>query len=625
MLNLLTDIWLGAPARRRLLCLAAACLTGAALAGGCTDPSRSDVAQRPDPPPLFEEIEGQVGLDFVHDPGTPGTWFYPEIMVMGAAFLDYDCDGDLDIYLINCGEPQMSGVARDPARARNRLFRQEADGRFVDVTEQSGLGDEGYGMGVAVGDINNDGFPDVYVTNYGKDALYLNERNGHFRDITDEAGVVHERWSGGACFVDFDRDGWLDLYVANYVDYFPSRKCYGASGRSDYCGPASFEKSVDRLFRNVTGELPRGAAGNSAATDVRFVDVTVSAGIARRAASGLGVVALDFNDDGWQDIYVANDMMANILWINQRDGTFRDEALSRGTAYDSLGRPAANMGVAWSDLNSDQVPDIYVTHMAGEMNALYMSEGTIGYREEAVQAGLAASMHSLTTFGAVLLDIDHDGDDDAVMVHGAMKLPDSAVTIPSYADRDAYWRIFAEPNMIFLNDGQNIFHPHESSRETFSQRREVSRGLCMGDIDNDGDLDLLVANTAAPARLYRNIAAKAGHWLRVRAVEPALGGRDSYGARITVYGGGRRWTRWISPSGSYLSSHDPVAHFGLGPVATVDHIDVRWANGDGETFAGGPVNQLRVLAHGAVAAPAAATAQPSAQGGAEAGPSGAAL
>jgi enediyne biosynthesis protein E4 len=614
---------LGARSRRRRLCLSIF-VAGAVLAGGCSEQIPSRAAQRSDPPPLFEEIQRQVGLDFVHDPGTPGTWFYPEIMVMGAAFLDYDCDGDLDIYLLNCGEPPMSGVARDPARARNRLFRQEAGGRFIDATEQSGLGDEGYSMAVAVGDINNDGFPDVYVANYGKDAVYLNERNGHFREIADEAGVVHERWSGGACFLDYDRDGWLDLYVANYVDYFPSRKCYGASGRPDYCGPASFEKSVDRLFRNVTGELQSRPSGDSAAANVRFVDVTVPAGIARRAASGLGVVALDFNDDGWQDIYVANDMMANILWINQRDGTFRDEALSRGAAYDSLGRPAANMGVACSDLNDDQVPDIYVTHMAGEMNVLYMSEGTIGYREAAVQAGLAASMHSFTTFGAVLLDIDHDGDDDAAMVHGAMKLPDTAVNIPAYADREAYWRIFAEPNMIFLNDGNNVFHAQESSREIFCQRREVSRGLCMGDIDNDGDLDLLVANTAAPVRLYRNVAAKTGSWLRVRAVEPAWGGRDSYGARITVYGGGRRWTRWISPSGSYLSSHDAIAHFGLGSIATIDHIDVRWASGDEETFAGGPVNQLRVLAHGSATAPTAVAAQPSAHPRGEAGPPGAA-
>ncbi len=581
---------------------------GVLFAAGCDRQSGSEPQRVPDLPPLFEEVENQLGMHFVHDPGTPGTWFYPEIMVMGAALLDYDCDGRLDIYLLGCGEPEMSGVRREPAAARNRLFHQESDGRFTDVTDSSGLGNEGYTMGVAVGDVNNDGFPDVYVTNYGRDALYVNERNGHFREITDQAGVVHERWSGGACFLDYDRDGWLDLYVANYLDYFPSRACYGSSGRRDYCGPASFDKSADRLFRNVTGEQPGQGPAHADPAAIRFLDVTVAAGIAKREASGLGVVTLDCNDDGWQDIYVANDMMANILWINQQDGTFRDEALPRGAAYDSLGRPAANMGIAYTDLNADQLPDLYVTHMAGEMNVLYMSDGPIGYREEAMQAGLAAPMHPLTTFGAVFFDLDHDGDDDLAAVHGTMKLPDTAVTIPPFDDQEAYWKIFAEPNMIFLNQGGNHFTLHRSRREAFSARCEVSRAVGAGDIDNDGDLDLLLANTAAPARLYRNVAPKAGNWLRVRAVEPALGGRDAYGARVTVYGDGKRWTRWISPSGSYLGSHDPVAHWGLGPLPAVDRIDVRWADGSEESFAGGPVNRLRVLAHGAATAPVTAAA-----------------
>ncbi len=589
--------------------IAIALAGGILLTQGCRARSGADTEPGSDRPPLFEEVEDSLGLDFVHDPGTPGTWFYPEIMVGGAAFVDYDCDADLDIYLVNCGQPEMSGVRRDPARAQNRLFRQESDGHFRDVTEASGLGDTGYGVGVAIGDLNNDGFPDVYVTNYGKDSLYLNEGNGHFRDITDESGVVEQRWSTGACFVDYDRDGWLDLYVANYLDYFPSRACFGASGRRDYCGPASFDKSVDRLFRNLTGERQGSGSGPSTPTSVRFADVSVAAGIATRECSGLGVVAVDFNDDGWQDIFVANDMMGNNLWINQQDGTFRDEALPRGVAYDVLGRPAANMGIGWSDLNDDQIPDIYVTHMAGEMNVLYLSDGPIGYREVGVQVGLAASMHPLTTFGTAFFDINHDGADDVVAVNGAMKLPDTAVHIPAYSERAAYWKIFSEPNAIFLNTGDGKFQQVVSRKETFSMRVEVSRGLCTGDIDNDGDLDMLLLNTAARARLYRNVADKTGSWLRLRAVEPALGGRDAYGARVTVRSGGKRWTRWISPSGSYLSSHDPIAHFGLGSLATVDRIEVRWPDGSDETFPGGPVNQLRVLAHGSAPESVTATAR----------------
>lgn len=590
------------------------------LGGGCDALSRTastapnGSASTSSVPALFEEIQDQVGLDFVHDPGTPGTWFYPEIMCMGAAFLDFDQDGRLDIYLINCGEPIVPGVHRDPVRARNRLYHQQPDGRFVDVTEQSGLGDEGYGLGVAIGDINNDGYPDVYVTNYGMDRLYLNDGQGRFHDITEAAGVANERWSGGACFVDYDGDGWLDLYVANYVDFFPSRKCYGSSGRRDYCGPASFDKTVDRLYRNVTVDLALAAPdAPSHGAAVRFEDVSLASGIAKREGSGLGVIALDFNDDGWQDIYVANDMVGNFLWINQKDGTFRDEAVSRGMAYDGLGRPQASMGVAAGDLNGDQVPDIYVTHMAGELNALYMSDGTLGFREAAMEHGLSSDMHPLTTFGVVLIDIDHDGHEDIAAVNGSMKLPDWAVGPIDFSDRDAYWKIFAEPNMIFLNNGQNQFVRHTSRHELFANRSEVSRALCYGDIDNDGDLDLLVVNTATPVRLYRNVAAKSGNWLRVRAVAPQWGGRDAYGARITVRAGSQQWTRWISPGGSYLSSNDPVAHFGLGPVDVIDRIEVRWPDGRSEQFAGGPANQLRVLAYGLPAAPPAPTGDATAE------------
>jgi hypothetical protein len=493
----------------------------------------------------------------------------------------------------------LTGLPREPGRAKNRLFRQEEGGRFVDATDESGLGDEGYAIGVAVGDVNNDGFPDVYVTNYGQDRLFLNDGRRRFEDVTESAGISNERWSAAPCFVDYDRDGWLDLYVSNYVDYFPARKCYGTSGRRDYCGPASFDKTVDRLFRNVTGDALRTTPGGS--TDrrsPRFQDVSVASGIAQRSGSGLGVMAIDVNDDGWQDIYVANDMVANFLWVNQGDGTFRDEALSRGVAYDALGRPQASMGVAASDLNDDQIPDIYVTHMAGEMNVLYLSDGPVGYREVAMQHGLSGPMHPMTTFGTAFLDIDHDGSDDVVAVNGSMKLPDLAVVIPSFSDADAYWRIFAEPNLIFLNDGHGMFTMFQSRHERFVTRSEVSRGVCTGDIDNDGDLDLLLVNTAAPARLYRNESKKEGNWLRVRVIEPEHGGRDAYGARVTVHGPARKWTRWVSPGGSYLSSHEPTTHFGLGPIETIEKIVVRWPDGSEEEFPGGGVNRLLILSHG---------------------------
>ena len=426
-------------------------------------------------PALFEEIQDEVGLNFVHNPGRPGTWYYPEIMVMGAALLDYDCDGDLDIYLLNCGDPILPGVARNPADATNRLFRQEANGHFVDVTSASGLGDQGYGFGVAVGDLNNDGFPDIYVTNVGQDRLFLNERNGHFRDITELAGVSNLRWSAAACFVDYDRDGWLDLYVSNYIDYFPSRQCYGPSGRRDYCGPGSFEKTVDKLWHNASAAAAPDHLANADAEGIRFEDVSVTAGIAKRRGSGLGVVAIDFNNDGWQDIYVANDMVANFLWINQHDGTFEDDALLQGVSYDAQGRPQASMGVGVTDINGDQLPDLYVSHMAGEMNVFYESEGENIFRETAAEHGLCVPLHPWTTFGFAFFDIDHDGAEDLAVVNGSMKLPDEAVKLPDFSDRAAYWKIFSEPNMILMNDGHGKYRVRDCAAEQFTSRRETSR------------------------------------------------------------------------------------------------------------------------------------------------------
>ncbi len=573
------------------------------LVGGCWN-AESDLAGKrgatgDNSEPLFAECSDELGLRFVHDPGPPGNWFYPEIMIMGAALLDIDQDGDLDIYLLNCGTPPVPGRVRESERARNQLFQQRDDGTFVDITANSGLGDTGYSVGVAVGDINNDGLPDVFVTNYGQDRLYRNLGAGRFQDITEAAGIDNRRWSAAACFIDYDRDGWLDLYVANYVDYFPSRDCFGPSGRRDYCGPASFEKTTDRLYHNITGGLSQADAADSpASVPVRFRDESVSTGIAAQRGSGLGVIAWDCNDDGWQDIYVANDMVANFLWINGGDGTFRDEAMQRGVAYDGLGRPQASMGLALADVNHDQVGDLYVTHMAGEMNALYMSLSDQGYREMSMQTGAAASMHALTTFGTAFLDIDLDGREDLVAVNGSMKLPDNAITLPAGADSAAFWDIFTEPNTILMNSSSDKFRPYRSRKDAFLAIRDVGRGLCIGDLDNDGDLDLLTVSTAAPARLFRNVAKRKGNWLKVRAIEPTCGNRDAYGARVVVRAGDQKWTRWISPGASYLCSHDPVAHFGIGAADRVTQINVRWPDGSEEQFDGCPMNRLVVLAHG---------------------------
>ena len=580
----------------------AACIvavTGCGSSEVAQVPPPSAKAQKRSPtvavPPMLREVSDELGLDFIHIIGNTGTYFFPEIMIGGGALLDYDQDGDLDIYLVNGNYRYVGQEGPTPTPATNRLFRQESDGRFVEVTAESGLDDDEYGMGVAVGDINNDGFPDVYVTNYGPDHLYLNQGDGTFRNITKEAGIENLRWSASACFVDYDRDGWLDLYVTNYVDYFPSVTCKARDGRPDYCSPSAFEGTYDVLFHNTTKQRADGQGL------VTFEDVSASSGIARRRGSGLGIAVADVNDDTWPDLFVANDGNANFLWVNAHDGTFRDEAIMQGSAYDSHGRSQANMGIAVDDINGDGKQDFFITHLAGESNAMFMADETSGFQEASVDRGLGVASFQFTGFGTAFADLEHDGDLDLVLVNGRVTLPRSKPNYPGLREVEGmtqFWRPFAEPNLMFLNDGQGHFTPISSPQDDFLSVLGVSRALCAGDIDNDGDVDFLVVNAQGRAELYKNEAEKKGNWLMVRAVEPAFGGRDAYGAVISLKTASRTWQRAVRAAASYCSSHDPRVHFGLGEVADVESIEVLWPDGNRERFPGCRTNQQLTLRHG---------------------------
>lgn len=538
-------------------------------------------------PPLFTDVTDIAGLDFVHTPGDLERYFFPSIMGGGCALLDFDRDGLLDIYLVNGNDTPNGLPAADgsPEPPVNRLYRQTDGGRLLDVTDSSGLGDPGYGMGVAVGDVNNDGYPDVYITNFGPDRLYLNQKDGTFLDVTETAGIGNVLWSASASFLDYDRDGRLDLYVTNYVDYYAERNCPDPDGRPDFCGPQVFFETADKLFRNVTGD-------QSASAGVRFQDVSRSAGIASRSGAGLGIVCADFDGDTWCDIYVANDRTANLLWINQRDGTFVDEAVLRGAAYDPQGRAQAGMGIALADVNADALPDLYVTHLEGESNALYLSQQRGLFAESSAAAGLLVPTFPYTGFGTAFLDINHDAALDIVVANGRVKRSARSSAGPAWSD-------YAENNLIFLGEAGGRFAAWASERESFTATPGIWRGLAVGDVDRDGDLDLLVTSIAGQARLSRNDAPKSGGWLAVRAIDPHRGGRDACGAVVTVMAGDARWTRTIQPGFSYLSSSEPVAHFGTGPVERCDLIDVLWPDGTAETFPGGPVNQVRILEQGA--------------------------
>ena len=525
--------------------------------------------------PYFTEITDEVELDFVHNPGEDSTYFMPESMGSGGAFLDYDSDGDLDIYLIQAGSHSSTTKIQEP----NHLFRQEEDGTFTDMTQASGLGDTGYGMGLAVADFDNDGDVDIYVTNYGPDTLYRNGGQGKFTDVTSKAGIAGDAWSASAVFCDYNRDGFLDLYVSHYLLYNPKRDCEKDDGTQDYCAPEVFPGTVDTLYRNDG--------------DGTFTDVTDQAGLRTIAAPGLGVTCFDHNEDGYIDFYVANDGQANQLWENQGNGTLVDRAFVYGVALNGFGQAEAGMGLTVGDVDSDGDFDLFITHLMAETNTLYLNE-RVAFRDATGPAGLAASSLARTGFGAAFFDFDHDSDLDIVVVNGrVMRQP----TVLGAAVNE-YWNPYAEPNLLYANDGEGRFKNVSSLAGTFSSQIEVSRGLALGDVDDDGDLDILVTNTAGQARLFRNDAIKAGSWLTIRTFDPTLK-RDAYGSVVTLVAGGKTYQRIVDPGSSYLSSNDTRAHFGISGKTNIQSIMVRWPDGYKESFPSVAVNQAVILEKGA--------------------------
>jgi hypothetical protein len=555
------------------------CLPALVLLAGCASPSPP--AEEPPPEPAwFEDVTERVGLRFRHEAGPTGRYFLPRVMGSGAAFLDFDNDGRLDVYLVQNGGPQGK---------KNQLFRQRPDGTFEDVSAGSGLDVAGHGMGVAVGDFDNDGWVDVYVSGFGGGRLFRNrgcDANGRwlgFEEVTRQAGVEQPRWGTSCCFVDYDRDGWLDLIVVNYVDYDPSRSCAGDSGRPDFCHPSAFAGTAARLFRN------RGRDANG--RWLGFEDVTARAGLAARPAPGLGVVCADFTGDGWPDILVANDARANHLWVNQRDGTFKEEAAARGIAFNVLGQAQANMGVALGDVDVDGLQDVFITHLTEETNTLWMQKPLGLFRDRTTRAALASPRWRGTGFGTVLADFDHDGRLDLALVNGRVARGTAT------AGAAGFWAPYAERNGLFQGEGDGRFRDRSAVSEPFTATPGVHRGLAWGDFDNDGAVDLLVTQVDGPARLFRNVAAKRGHWLSVRAVDPALR-RDAIGARVTVTAGGQRRVGLVCPGQSYLSSGDMRAHFGLGAAARVDRVRIDWPDGLAEEFAVASVDRAVTLRRG---------------------------
>ena len=536
--------------------------------------------------PLFGDVASASGLDFTHRNGASGQYYMPEVMGAGVALFDYDNDGDLDVFFVqgkSLGAADARGSKSPPT---SRLFRNDLKTgpggarqlRFTDVTARAGLGLHAYGMGVATGDYDNDGDLDLFVTSFGPETLYRNNGDGTFTDVTKESGVSDPLWSTSAAFLDYDRDGDLDLFVANYLDFTiaGNKVCHDPVGARDYCSPRAYRPVPDRLYRNE---------GKG-----RFVDVTESAGIAKADGNGLGVSVGDYNGDGWLDLYVANDATANQLWINQRGGTFVDEGLLSGSALNAAGNPEGSMGIASGDYDLDGDEDLFVTNIIGETFVLYANDGRGTFDDARVRAGLSRLTAAVTGFGTDWLDFDNDGWLDLFIANGAVNI------IEQQRGQPVPYRM---RNQLFRNTGRGSFEDASAAAGPAFARAGVSRGAAFGDLDNDGDIDIVVTTNNGRAQLLINQAQAANHWLQVRLQQDS-GERFGFGARVGIERDGQPtiWRR-VKTDGSYLSANDARVHAGLGASATIAAVLVQWPDGARERWRKIAADRLVTLRRGA--------------------------
>jgi hypothetical protein len=518
--------------------------------------------------PLFTEVTGSVGFPSEPPVYRDGTHLTPEITPGGVALLDYDNDGRLDILVI-CHPPPMPHAQAIRATAPNRLFRQEPDGRFTEVPGAAGLGGSGFHHGVCVGDVNNDGFADVYVSNYGSaDQLFVNNGNATFTDATPRAGFTpmtprqaEQNWASTCAFFDYDRDGNLDLWVAHFATFDPNKVCLLSDARhdKDYCGPHEFPGQLAALYK-----------GNG---DGTFRDVTKSAGV-DAPGRGWGLICADLTGDGWPDVLQANDEEPNQLWVNQQNGTFLDEAVLRGCAFNAAGSVEANMGVHAADVTNKSRLDLFITHITSETNTLWMDQGEGNWIDMTAQAGMSLVDRPFTGWGCGFFDFDNDGMLDLAVVNGRV----AKGPVRPEANVGPFWNRYAEPNLLFRGDGTGKFADVSKQSGTFGARLEVTRALAFGDLSNRGAVDMVSVKVDNSIRVYRNdaVAASGNHWLQVL---PVTGKRDAIGAKVFLTSGGTTRLALAIRAYSYLSSNDPRVHFGLGKAEQVDSLEIHWPHG----------------------------------------------
>ncbi len=527
----------------------------------------SSTPARPAP---FVDATAAAKITFVHQSGASANKYMIESFGSGVAWIDYDNDGYPDLFFVN-GAPGTS----------NALYHNNRDGTFTDVTAQAGVaGNTGanaksYKTGVAVGDFDNDGWLDLYVTAFGPNILYRNTGKGTFVDVTASAGVAGPatEWSTSTGFFDFDGDGDLDLYVANYLNYrlTDNPYCgYQKPGYRMYCSPTMFDGTPDRLYRNN---------GNGT-----FTDVSKAAGVANPAGKGLGVVFCDVDGDGRTDVYVANDQVRNFLYHNNGDGTFRDVAYGAGVGFDGNGKPQAGMGVDCGDVDGDARPELFVTNFEDELNTLYKNNGDGTFADVSSKAGLQSGYGPLG-FGTKLFDFDNDGDLDIIVTNGHV-IDNVQLFRPTSH--------FAQKPLLYENTGGGRFRDITAQSGPALQLERVGRGLAVADYDNDGDFDVVMANQGQAPILLKNTGTPGANWITIRA-KGRTSNRDGLGAHVEIQAGGRRQVGEITNVASYLSANDIRAHFGLGAAKTIDRLTIRWPDGKTQTLTGVAVNQILMV------------------------------
>jgi enediyne biosynthesis protein E4 len=519
------------------------------------------------------------GIAWKHVNGRSPQYYLPETTGAGCAFIDYDGDGWMDIYLVNSGRCDFY----DPSPPlRNALYRNNRDGTFTDVTERAGVPGCGYGMGVAVGDYDADGFPDLYVCQYGSSILYHNNGDGTFTDVTERAGVAAPGWNSSAVWFDYDNDGRLDLFVCRFVDFSKEKNKFcgnTATGERYYCVPRVYDPMASRLFHNNG--------------DGTFTDISKDSGIAEYPGKAWGVVACDINNDGNMDLFVANDTVGNFLLVNDGKGKFADIGVQAAVAYSAEGSPRSGMGVDAADYDSDGWTDLFVSNVDREAYSLYHNNHDGTFDDEATSNGIAKTTLLMSGWGLKFFDFDNDGNMDLFLANGH---PDDKVE--SRADDVKY----SEPMLLFRNTGHGFARAFQNVSDragSIFKQRFAARGMAIGDFDNDGAVDVLVAvNNDAPL-LLRNTAATGAHWLGIRLIGNKAN-RDAVGARATYQAGDLKRHRFKVGGGSYLASHDPRMVLGIGARTKIDWLEVKWPQPSGlvERFTGLPIDRYVTIQEG---------------------------